>query len=146
MTITNEGISYWEKLTPKAIWTVKQNKPSLIAADMAQYGIPYDVTYAVLLGRGVFKWLAVRRDLIRLKNTWKQRVTDTIGQIGPARSEGDMRHLYWLRGYLKAHEECRAELRQLCHSGRFRAPDNDKQAQFFLDNVLNGDANRGEMT
>ena len=38
----------------------------------------------------------------------------------------------YLRGYLKATEECRAEIRDMCHSDRWRAPDFDKEAQEYL--------------
>lgn len=126
-------LPYAQQLNPRNIWEIRQNKPSLIVRDLAAYDVPASVAYGILLGRGVFKWLAVRRDLIKLKNVWKGRVTTTIAKIHEAKREHDQVELAWQRGYLKAHEECRAEVRALCHSERFRAPDLDRGAQEFLE-------------
>lgn len=128
-------LPYARQLNSREIWEIRQNKPSLIVCDLAQYGVPAPVAYGILLGRGVFKWLAVRRDLIKLKNAWKRRVTATIAKIHKAKREHDQVELAWQRGYLKAYEECRAEVRALCHSERFRAPDFDRRAQEFLEEL-----------
>lgn len=128
-------LPYASLLNPREIWNIRQNKPTLIVRDLEQYGVPVPVAYSILLGRGVFKWLAVRRDLIKLKNTWKERVTATIASIHKAKREHDQVELAYQRGYLKAYEECRAEVRKLCHSDRFRAPDFDRGAQSFLEEV-----------
>lgn len=125
-------LQYFNQLTQNNIWNIRQNKPTLIARDLEVYGVPRSVTYKVLLGRGVFKWLAVRRDLIVLKNMWKSRITSTIEQIRQSKANHDHIQRAYLRGYLKAYEECRAEVRELCHSDRFRAPDFDKEANKFL--------------
>jgi hypothetical protein len=109
-----------------------------------EFGVPHGGTFKILLRRGVFKWLAVRRDLIRLKNTWRARVTATIDEIRvtkrniagaysrPILMDG-IKRLYWLRGYLEALEDCRAEIRALCHSERWQAPDNDRHAVEWLE-------------
>lgn len=123
---------YRGQLDPLAIWGIAQNKPTLIARDLEPLGVPVSTTYSILLGRGVFKWLAVRRDLIRLKITWKARVTATIGAIREAKRARDQQKLMYLRGYLKGYEEARADVRALCHSERFRVQDNDSAAQRFL--------------
>ena len=128
-------LSYETDLTPKGINNIEQNKPCLIAADLATLGVARDTTYSVLLGRGVFKWLAVRRDLIRLKNAWRSHITVIIETIKAAKKDGDEYHHAYLKGYLKAYEECRAEVRALCHSDRWRCPDNDAHAQDFLDRL-----------
>ena len=128
-------LPYAPLLNPQEIWNIRQNKPTLIVRDLAAYNVPADAAYSILLGRGVFKWLAVRRDLIKLKNTWKERVTATIERIHKAKREHDQAALAYQRGYLKAYEECRAEVRELCHSDRFRAPDFDRGAQSFLEEV-----------
>lgn len=112
------------------IWMYRQNKPTLVARDLHKCGVPYDATYAILLARGVFKWLAARRDLIKLKNVWRRRVKAcygilTIGGMSPYET-GRM------RGYLKAVEECRKEVRAICHAERWTAPDYDKGAADFL--------------
>lgn len=38
------NLPYSNQLTPNLIWNIEQNKPSLVARDMAQYGIPVDTT------------------------------------------------------------------------------------------------------
>ena len=125
-------MDYFSQLNPSDIWGIRQNKPTLIAQDLQAYGVPRKVTYSVLLGRGVFKWLAVRRDLIKLKNVWKARITGTIAAIREAKAARDKEQWAYYRGYLRAYEEARAEVRALCHSERFRAPDFDSGAQRFL--------------
>ena len=128
-------LPYETDLTPKGINNIEQNKPCLIASDLAALGISRDTTYSILLGRGVFKWLAVRRDLIRLKNLWRSHITIIIETIRAAKKDGDEYHHAYLKGYLKAYEECRAEIRTMCHSDRWRCPDNDAHAQDFLDRL-----------
>lgn len=131
----NQRPGYYDSLNPRDIWSIRQNKPTLIARDLELYGVSREATYAILLGRGAFKWLAVRRKLIRLKDIWKGRVRMTIDAIHRAKDEHDsVRHAYW-KGYLKAYEEARAEVRELCHSSRFVAPDNDQYAQAWLESL-----------
>lgn len=112
----------------KTIWNEQQNKPTLVVNDLKDYA-PADVVYSSLLRRGVFKWLAVRRQLIRLKDVWKARVTESISQqkLHPHRKA-------YFRGYRKALEECRTEVRALCHSARWQVPDNDVKAIRWLNN------------
>ena len=108
-----------------------QNRPVLIARDFQEkYGIPIEETFEILLNRGVFKWLAVRRELIRLKNRWRDRLTKLYRQAETMK-KGTLEHRE-LVGRIKALEECRKEIRALCHSSRFQAPDNDRHAQEFL--------------
>lgn len=114
------------------IWNWAQNKPTLVARDMEEHGVPKEVTYAILLARGVFKWLACRRDLIRVKDVWKRKITKTIDNIRTSKVTRSRDRLYWYRGYLKALEECRADVREICHSDRWQAPDSDREAQKFL--------------
>lgn len=107
-----------EVIDPKTIWQLAENRPSLIARDFKVWGIPHEVA-------GVFKWLAVRRDLIHAKDKWRDKITATL-------ASGDQQRLYYLRGYLRALEECREEIRRMCHSPRWRAPDNDPAAARWL--------------
>ena len=123
------------KATKANIWEIAQNKPSLIVKDMLQYGVPKDITHNVLLSRGVYKWLAVRRRLIKLKNTWKEGIKNTIQAIQVAKKDNSQYHIAYYRGYLKAYEECREEVRALCHSDRWQAPDFDKEAQEYLKSI-----------
>jgi len=132
----NQQPSYYSNLNPRDIWSIRQNKPILIARDLESYGVSRETTYAILLGRGVFKWFAVRRQLIRLKDIWKGHIRMTIDAIHRAKDDHDpVRHAYW-KGYLKAYEEARAEVRELCHSSRFVAPDNDQYAQAWLESLV----------
>lgn len=106
----------------------KQNRPTLIVRDLVARGVEAGQVYESLLRRGVFKWLSVRLDLIRLKNKWRVRVTESIERqktlSGPK--------VNYERGYRKALEECREEIKQLCHSERWRVPDNDQKAQAWF--------------
>ena len=126
------NLEYFDLLTPKGIWSIEQNKPSLIAADLELFGVPKSVTHDILLARGVYKWLSVRRKLIVLKNTWKDRINKTLSSLKDAKRADNAYEVGYLRGYLKAYEECRKEVRVLCHSDRWQAPDFDKQANLHL--------------
>lgn len=110
-------------MNEKNIWQFKQNKPSLVVDDIVnQYpNVDPDFIYHTLLKRGVFKWLTVRRKLIKLKDTWKNE----IRELNRKKTDKE-------RGYLKGLEKCRAEVRDLCHSERFVAPDIDRKAQHYL--------------
>lgn len=125
------NLQYDGLLTPKGIWNIEQNKPSLVVRDLAPYAPP-EVVHRVLLARGIYKWLSVRRDLIRLKNVWKDRINNTLSNLRVAKSVHNDYEVGYLRGYLKAYEECRGEIRDLCHSDRWRAPDFDRGANQFL--------------
>ncbi len=105
----------------------KQNRPVLIVRDLAKHGIPPDIVFESLLRRGVFKWLSVRQDLIRLKDVWKDEITG----LNRKKTERE-------KGYLCAMENCRKQIRALCHSPRLRAPDNDLSARRFLSSFVGG--------
>jgi hypothetical protein len=119
-------LAYEHLLNPRDIWNIRQNKPHYVAQDLEQYGVPRDVTYKVLVARGVFKWLSVRRDLIKLKNVWKARLSEAY------RLQHEEQRTEYRKGYIAAYEEARREVRALCHSERWRAPDFDSEAQAFL--------------
>ena len=110
--------------TKKNIWCYAQNKPTLIVKDIIEEypDVDPDFVYEVLLRRGVFKWFSVRRDLIKLKNFWREEVKN----LNRKKTTEE-------KGYYKALLSCRAQVRKLCHSDRFQAPDFDKQAKQFLD-------------
>ena len=63
--------------------------------------------YGVLLQRGVFKWLAVRRDLFRLKVSWGEEITDIIRAIIVVKELNMPHRHHWLKGYLAGVEHCR---------------------------------------
>lgn len=134
-----------DDLTPNRIWNIEQNRPILVAKDLAYLGIPIKTTMSILLARGVFKCLAVQRDLIRLKNVWKSRITDTLGKIRIAKENRDNVEHAYLKGYLKAYEESRRAIRALCRSDRWQAPDNDKYAMRFLKELENDNSRADPM-
>jgi hypothetical protein len=111
------------------IWNFAQNKPTLVVDDIVSRYPEVDPDFIndVLLKRGVFKWLAVRRDLIKLKNTWR----DEVSRLNRKKTKEE-------KGYYKALLMCRAQIRALCHSERFRAPDFDRKANNYLERVANG--------
>uniref|UniRef100_A0A6M3KZY8 Uncharacterized protein n=1 Tax=viral metagenome TaxID=1070528 RepID=A0A6M3KZY8_9ZZZZ len=135
-------------LTSKSIHSIKQNKLSLVADDMAKHGVPHDVTYSVLLARGIGKWLSVRRDLIKLKGIWLSRLKAALMAQYTERGMAWMLHwiggrryhealmgvAYW-KGYRRAVEECRKDIRVLCHSPRWQVPDNDNRATKWFDEL-----------
>lgn len=112
----------------ESIWQQKQNKLSYVADDLEPW-VPRGIVLASLMRRGVGKWLACRRDLIALKNSWKAEVTKTIAQIRIAKREGDTQGLERLRGRLEAIVGCRKAVRQICHSERWRLPNHDWRAR-----------------
>lgn len=111
-------------MTPNTIWWEAQNKPTLVVRDICERypDVDPDFVYRVLLRRGVFKWLAVRRHLIRLKDLWKVEVRE----LNRKKTERE-------KGHLAALERCRAEVRALCHGPRWEAPDHDRHARRWLE-------------
>ena len=133
-------------VNPGNVWQYRQNKPIHVARDLHRiFGVPIKSTLTILMARGVCKWLAVRRDLIRLKNTWRDEVNKTLAAIRQKKTDCDREsnrshlELWYLRGYLKALEHCRADVRALCHSERWRIPDHDKTAIQIMDGATNGE-------
>lgn len=111
------------KCCKSTIWNFAQNKPSLVVQDIIDKypDVDPNFIYQVLLQRGVFKWLSVRRDLIKLKNEWRKE----IRELNRKKTQKE-------KGYYKALLKCRVCIRQLCHSERWVAPDFDRQAKRFL--------------
>ena len=107
----------------KTIWNFAQNKPSLIVKDITeQYpDVNEDFVYEVLLRRGVFKWLSVRRNIIKLKDEMR----DEVSRLNRKKNIRE-------KGYYEALLKYRAKIRALCHSDRWVAPDFDRRANEFL--------------
>lgn len=128
-----------QSVSPDNIWQFAQNKPSRVCRDLEAYGISPRITARVLVARGVTKWLAVRRDLIRYKNRLKAQIQELYQRHEPrtrARSSGgqEPNPAYWYaRGRREAFEECRKEIRAMCHSQRWRWPDHDPRFRRLLD-------------
>jgi len=122
------------KITKANIWLFAQNKPTLIVKDLCKFVSP-DIIYNSLLKRGVFKWLSVRRDLIKLKDTWKERIKGCEIAKASYKEWGDIKSYHKMVGYQNCLEECRKEIRKLCHSERFVAPDFDRKAKEYLEKI-----------
>ena len=116
------------EVSPDNIWQYKQNKPSLICKDLEEW-VPPEVTARVLMARGVYKWLAVRRDLILLKNQWRDELTRLYRAIENGDIKRGSPEHHRIVGRIKALEGCRAQIRALCHSERWRCPDIDKMPE-----------------
>lgn len=128
-------------ITRKNIWQFRQNKPSLVVRDLLKAVKPSaDLIYSILLARGVFKWLSVRRDLIKLKNVWKEHIK-YLEMLRGMYPKSHPEHQY-LKGQIKALEDCRKEIRNLCHSERWVAPDFDRDAQRWLESKDEAEATR----
>jgi len=120
---------------PDNVWSFEQNRPTLVASDLEVFGVPRRVSYAILCARGVFKWLAVRRDLIKLKDHYRGEVTRLLTAIENARAGGNAPLQAELRGRLSAYAEALRDIRSLCHSDRWRAPDFDGDAWAWLKSI-----------
>ena len=116
-----------------------------------------EALYEILLKRGVFKWLAVRRDLITYKNTLKREIFQFNHEVEngslPRRikvkggckfrlSFGKfLMEPLWIdnpeylerKGRIKALIEVRKEIRKMCHSHRWRVQENDREASLWMD-------------
>ena len=130
------SLEYFGLLDPDNIWRIEQNKPSLVVRDIKHLypDVDEDTIYKILLGRGVFKWLAVRRELIKLKDEIKEELTRLYKQVENMQ-KGTREHRE-LVGRIKALEWTRSRIREMTHSDRFIAPDNDREAQEFLQRLL----------
>ena len=122
-------------VSPANIWQFAQNKPSLVVADLAEFDVPPEAAYSILMARGVCKWLAVRRDLIRLKDVWRVEICKTIDAIRAAKRDGDWATHMQLKGRIKTFVACRQAVRRLCHSERWTMPDHDSAGQWWLEKV-----------
>lgn len=130
------SLEYFGLLDPDNIWRIEQNKPSLVVIDIKYLypNIDEDTIYKILLGRGVFKWLAVRRELIKFKDEIKEELTRLYKQVENMQ-KGTREHREVV-GRIKALEWVRFRIREMTHSDRFRAPDNDEKAREFLQRLI----------
>lgn len=138
-----------ELVDKKRIYSEKQNYPELVVEDIIELMRPFigfavkgerleeaeedmrNQIYAILLKRGVNKWLFARKLIIRLKKKYQQKIKD-LTQILQEDKErynsGDISQLYdalsnkeyWkLKGELKAYMKIREELKLLCFTPRW---------------------------
>lgn len=124
------------------IWTYKQNKPSLIVNDFYQlFGVPPEYTAKILLARGVAKWFAVRRNLIRLKNQLADSVryfneNKVPRYVRNQKGDWEPNPRYWYqRGAREAMESVRKEIRLMCHSDRWQGPDFDEKFRRMMEEL-----------
>jgi len=88
------------------------------------------------MARGIYKWLAARRDIIKLKNLWRDALTVFYRAIESQEIVRGTPEYHRARGTMIALEQCRAQLRSICHSPRWRFPDNDPRARDLIDDEL----------
>jgi len=133
----------------KSIWCEKQNRPSLIVADLAgKTPTPEDVFYA-LLRRGAFKAFAMRRMLIRLKEhlraretylqkllyvnrTYRRAICADGNYTMPKFHAERQKEIARLKGEITALQQIRTEIDKILKSPRWQAPDNDRVAALWL--------------
>lgn len=138
-----------ELVDKKRIYSEKQNYPELVVEDIIELIRPFieflatnkqqeeaeedmrNKIYAILLKRGVNKWLFVRKMLVRLKKKYQQKIKDitqTLQEDKERYKSGDIPQLYdslsnkeyWkLKGELKAYMKIREELKLLCFTPRW---------------------------
>ena len=87
------------------------------------------------MARGVFKWLSVRRDLIKLKNIWKEEIKSILKDVTERKLSRGTPEYYKSVGRREALEQCRKQIRALCHSERWRCPDFDEKAMEYFKDV-----------
>jgi len=102
------------------IENMRQNHPELVVRDLARLGVPEEQSRHILKMRGINKWLCVRRLLIQLKNRWKGDITVAQKTIETHRAHPNLSDcsIEYVRGWLAATEQHRAQVRALCHSDR----------------------------
>lgn len=123
------------EVRPDNIWNFKQNKVSLMV-DLIKNRYPEvetDFLYEVALKTGIFKWLAVRRQLIKLKN--ELREFDTEYCLRKKRKlHKTVERMIEDRGKHKMLIFIKEAIRKLCHSDRWQCPDHDSRANEWLKN------------
>jgi hypothetical protein len=116
-------------VTYQNIHEFRQNRADIICRDFKRiFNVPERLTARILMGRGVYKWLAARRDFIKLKNDIRDELTILYGEVGKLNGK----EKYKMQGRIEALEDCRKEIRAICHSHRWRIPDNDKNSWKWL--------------
>jgi len=119
------------KVNEKNINNFRQNKIKYLVRDFAEYGVPEEATREILLKRGINKWLANRMAIIDLKDEMKEEIKNTLTfmevlkhtEICFCKNTGKQNEIYREQvGKLKALEEIRRKIREICHSTRWQFP------------------------
>lgn len=123
------------EVSPNNIWEYNQNRPILIARDLNYYyGIPIESSLKILMARGIFKWFANRRQLIKLKDNIKRELTDLQdNQKSLKRSNYEL--FLQNKGRIKVLTEVRAEIRKICHSQRWQFVDIDETSKKRMEQI-----------
>jgi len=121
-----------QKCAPSNIWEYRQNKPSRIIRALGSLGVSETAAAQILMAHGVYKWLAARRDLIRAKNSWRAELTALYRSIEDGTIKRGTKEHHVAVGRIAALEQCRGEVRAICHSQRWRAPDHDPRAMDYF--------------
>ena len=135
-----------EIVDKKRIYGEKQNYPELVVEDIIELIRPFiefletdkqqeeaeadmrNQIYAILLKRGVNKWLFVRKLIIKLKKKYQKKIKDLCELLDRERDiynqdiAGSIisQKEYWkLKGELKAYMKIREELKLLCFTPRW---------------------------
>ena len=108
---------------PGNIWEYPQNRPELVIRDLEK-ATGLDswgrmVVSAILLARGVNKWLANRKKFIRLKHEIRKEITNLHQEMEKAKQDKNYVHRQYLRGRLSALVQVREDLRKICKSERW---------------------------
>ena len=132
----------FDKITAKyvdkgRIWNEKQNYPELVIGDIRRllYEIFHrmlndpdnfltaeeidDRVYAILLQRGVNKWLFVRKLLIRQKKVYQEKINELCEEIAIAKKNNEWKKVIRLKAELKVYQEVRGDCKWLCNLPRY---------------------------
>ena len=114
-----------EKVNKKTINNMKQDKIRYLVKDFAKYGVKEEATREILLRRGINKWLVNRIAIIGLKDRLLQDIRDNLGSMQTiAMVEGKQSLPYKeTLGKLKAINQVRQKIREICHSSRWQFPE-----------------------
>lgn len=128
------------EVTPRNIPEYRQHKIGRIARDFLFYfDVPPIETARILLARGIAKWMSVRRMLYATQQKWLVQVREAQEGLRDATDNGlGYGDRMWLKGYLYAKEECRADIDSLCKSGRWQIAQDDSYGRKLLWEIEHG--------
>jgi hypothetical protein len=128
----------------------KQNKVTYVVDDVIRLirskpveAITEDDIYTILLNRGVFKCIAARRELIKIKNDLKLEVKMLLAVLklnkprltnlwGSKKNTQVIREVAYDKGCLHVIDGYKKHISDICHSDRVRVADNDRRAHVWL--------------
>lgn len=107
------------------IWHYKQNKPDLVVEDIIEMFPECDADdlrsklHAILIKRGVAKWLMVRLMLIRLKKLYVIYINALSAKVRDCKNNEDWKNYHYYRGQRAAFNTVRDDLKTMCMSPRY---------------------------